>query len=110
MPTAFVAQNGAEIHESTKIAVTGCPTAISISSHKVKGKTATLSVYVPAAGKVTATGKGLTSVSKTYSGQEAQTFTLTQKKAGKLKTKIKLSFTPSKGKKQTKTLTVEFKK
>ncbi len=25
MPTAFVAQNGAEIHESTKIGVTGCP-------------------------------------------------------------------------------------
>jgi hypothetical protein len=27
MPTAIVAQNGAEIHESTKIAVTGCPKA-----------------------------------------------------------------------------------
>jgi hypothetical protein len=27
MPTAFVAQNGAEIHESTKISVTGCPKA-----------------------------------------------------------------------------------
>ena len=39
--------------------MTGCPTAISISSHRVKGKTATFSVYVPAAGKVTASGKGL---------------------------------------------------
>ena len=27
MPTAFVAQNGAEIHETTKIGVTGCATA-----------------------------------------------------------------------------------
>jgi hypothetical protein len=27
MPTAFVAQNGAEIHESTPISVTGCPKA-----------------------------------------------------------------------------------
>ena len=27
MPTVFVAQNGAEIHQSTKIAVTGCPKA-----------------------------------------------------------------------------------
>jgi hypothetical protein len=27
MPTAFVAQNGAEIHETTKITVTGCPKA-----------------------------------------------------------------------------------
>jgi hypothetical protein len=25
MPTVFVAQNGAEIHQSTKISVTGCP-------------------------------------------------------------------------------------
>jgi hypothetical protein len=33
MPTAFVAQNGAEIHESTKISVTGCPKA-----KKAKGK------------------------------------------------------------------------
>jgi hypothetical protein len=28
MPTAFVGQNGAEIHESTKIGVTGCPKAV----------------------------------------------------------------------------------
>jgi hypothetical protein len=27
MPTAFTGQNGAEIHESTKIGVTGCPKA-----------------------------------------------------------------------------------
>jgi hypothetical protein len=35
MPTAFVAQNGAEIHRNTKIAVTGCPKA------KAKKKTKT---------------------------------------------------------------------
>jgi hypothetical protein len=110
MPTELVAQNGAEIKQNTHIEVEGCPNTISISSHKVKGKTTTLSVYVPAAGKLTATGKGLSSVTKTYSGQEAQTFTLTQKKGGKLKTKIKLTFTPSKGKKQSKTITISFKK
>ena len=111
MPTEFLAQNGAVIHESTKIVVTGCPTAISISSHKVKGKTATLSVYVPSAGKLTATGKGLSSGSKTPSGQETITVTVSQKKAGKLETKIKLTFTPSgKGNRQSKDLTVEFKK
>ena len=110
MPTEFKAQNGAEIKQNTHIEVEGCPNTISISSHKVKGKTTTLSVYVPAAGKLTATGKGLSSVTKTYSGQEAQTFTLTQKKGGKLKTKIKLTFTPSKGKKQSKTITISFKK
>jgi hypothetical protein len=35
MPTAFVAQNGAEIHESTPIGVTGCPRA---KKAKAKGK------------------------------------------------------------------------
>jgi hypothetical protein len=32
MPTAFVGQNGAEIHESTKIGVTGCPKVETITS------------------------------------------------------------------------------
>ncbi len=35
MPTEFVAQNGAEIHETTKIAVTGCPKHV---RHKRKKK------------------------------------------------------------------------
>ncbi len=42
MPTAFTAQNGAEIHESTKIAVTGClkiKKKIKKSSKHHKGKT-----------------------------------------------------------------------
>jgi hypothetical protein len=110
MPTAFVAQNGAEIHESTAIDVTGCSGALSVVSSSVKKRTLTLSVYAPAAGKVTASGKGVSSGSKSYSGREALTFTLKQKKAGRLKTKIKLTFTPSKGKKQTKTVKVSFKR
>ena len=44
MPTEFIAQNGAEIHESTKIAVTGCPKAKhakkSSKHNKRKGKKA----------------------------------------------------------------------
>jgi hypothetical protein len=38
MPTAFVAQNGAEIHESTKITVTGCPKAKKTAKKKSKAK------------------------------------------------------------------------
>jgi hypothetical protein len=37
MPTEFVGQNGAEIHTSTKIAVTGCPKAKK-ATHKRKAK------------------------------------------------------------------------
>jgi hypothetical protein len=38
MPTAFVAQNGAEIHQSTKIAPAGCPKAKKTSKKKTKAK------------------------------------------------------------------------
>jgi hypothetical protein len=40
MPTAFTAQNGAEIHESTKIGVTGCPKARQAAKKKKKAKKA----------------------------------------------------------------------
>ena len=40
MPTEFVAQNGAELSQQTKIAVTGCPKAKKAkkTEHKAKGK------------------------------------------------------------------------
>jgi hypothetical protein len=40
MPTAFVGQNGAEIHESTKIGVTGCPKAKKATKKKKNAKKA----------------------------------------------------------------------
>jgi hypothetical protein len=90
--------------------VEGCGKTLSVVSTQVNKKTLKLSVFAPGAGKVTASGKGVSSGSKSYSGVEAQTFTLSQKKAGKLKTSIKLTFTPSKGKKQSKTTKVTFKR
>jgi hypothetical protein len=110
MPTAFVAQNGATLNQETHIEVTGCPNTVSIQSHSIKKHTLKLSVYAPGVGKLTVSGKGLTSETKSYSGREAQTFTLRQKMAGKLKTKIKLTFTPSKGAKQSKSVVISFKK
>ena len=38
MPTEFIAQNGAEIHEITRIAVTGCPKAKNSGKRKRHGK------------------------------------------------------------------------
>ena len=38
MPTAFVGQNGAEIHESTPVSVTGCPKAVPAKRAKTKKK------------------------------------------------------------------------
>ena len=36
MPTEFLAQNGAEIHEATKVSVTGCPRAKKVKKKKAK--------------------------------------------------------------------------
>jgi hypothetical protein len=38
MPTEFVGQNGVVLHQSTKIAVTGCPTAKKAKAKKTTGK------------------------------------------------------------------------
>ena len=60
MPTAFVAQNGAVIKQSTPISVTGCALAIRVVGHSVKGSHASIRVTVPSAGTLVATGTGIT--------------------------------------------------
>jgi hypothetical protein len=112
MPTILTGQNGAVVEQSTPVTVEGCPTELSFT-HKIKQKTLTLTIYAPAAGKITAAGKGLTTKSKTAKGQENLTITLEQKKTGEQKTTVKVAFTPSTGKdrkKQAKSAKVRFKK
>jgi hypothetical protein len=70
----------------------------------------TVTVYAPGAGKLTATGKGLTTAAKTAKGQENVTFTLKQKKAGRLNTSVKVAFRPGKGKQQSRATKIKFKK
>ncbi|HEY5342095.1 MAG TPA: hypothetical protein VIJ66_00330 [Solirubrobacteraceae bacterium] len=116
MPTEFVAQNGAKINESTPIAVTGCKPAITVTSHKVKGKTATIKVRVPSAGKLVATGKGLSKATKTSKGATTLTLKLTLNKkevaflkkhhAKRLKARIHLTFTTKSASKLTTSTTV----
>ncbi|HTA35161.1 MAG TPA: hypothetical protein VK761_00495, partial [Solirubrobacteraceae bacterium] len=95
MPIEYHAQNGATLNAKPTIAVSGCSTALAIQGRKVKGKTLTLTVYVPAAGKLTASGKGLSKASKKAGGREVLTLELKQKQAKKLRTKVKLSFVPA---------------
>jgi len=107
MPTEFIGQNGAELRQDTPITVEGCAPAITVVSHKVKGKTATIQVSVPGAGKLVATGKGLSKASKTATGTTTLSVKLTltngeaaalsKHKGRKLKAKINLTFTPKKG-------------
>ncbi len=113
MPTEFVAQNGAEIHESTPIEVQGCPSALAITGHRIKKKTLTVKIYVPAAGKVKIAGHGLHSKTKKAMGRETLTFRVNQKHAGRLHTRLRVVYTPTTGKdrkRQVKTLKLHFRK
>ncbi len=109
MPIEYHAQNGVLLTAKTPIAVQGCSSSISIASHKVSGRNVTLRVSVPGAGKLTASGKGLSKASKKAKGRETLTLKLHPRKGGKLKTKIKLSFVPAKGKKLARSLGVRFR-
>jgi hypothetical protein len=109
-PTTIVAQNGKRIVQSTPIEVQGCPDTLSIVSHTVKGRKLILTVLVPAAGRLTASGTGLSGTAKTAKNRETVTLTLRARRNGGLKTTVKLSFAPSKGKRQAKTLKVKFRK
>jgi hypothetical protein len=104
MPTALIAQNGAEIHQNTPITIEGCPKTLSITSHTVKKNTVTLSVYAPAAGKITASGGGVKPATKTSKGQETIILTLTKTPAHKQATRVKVTYTPTNGHKQAKSI------
>ena len=112
MPTVLQGQNGAQVTQSTPISVEGCSATVAISSHKIKQKTLTGKVYVPATGKVKISGKGLTSETKTATDRETLTFKLYQKRAGRLTTTLRVLFTPTTGKvrrSQVKTLRLRFR-
>jgi hypothetical protein len=117
LPNEFVSQaGGAPLKQSSAVTVTGCKPAITVKSHKVKGNTATISVTVPAAGKLVATSKGLSKGSKTSKGAttltvkltltKAETARLKKRRGRKLSAKIHLQFTPTKGARLTTTTTV----
>jgi hypothetical protein len=109
MPTTITAQNGAVLTQSTLVEPEGCSNTLTILSHRVKKRTVTLKVVVPSAGKLTASGKGLTSGSKTAGARSTVTITLNAKGHGKLNTKVKLTFTPTKGRKLTAAIAARFK-
>lgn len=60
-PTTIISQNGAKLTKNTTIAVTGCP--IQVLSHKRHGRRMILKIWVPEAGRVSVTGRGIKRVS-----------------------------------------------
>jgi hypothetical protein len=98
MPTAFVAQNGATLDQSTRIEVQGCPEALRVLSKRVARRTATVKLYVPAAGTVKLAGRGLRSKVATATGRETLTLSVGEARAGRLRTRLRVVFTPASGK------------
>jgi hypothetical protein len=64
MPVTLTGQNGAQLKQSTKIAVSGCR-AVTISNRRLSGKSVVLTFTLTAKGTVTITGGGLKRYRKT---------------------------------------------
>jgi hypothetical protein len=111
MPTTFTAQNGRVVEGRTPITVEGCSPEIRVIRHRVSGKHATVVVSVPSAGTLLAGGNGLSRVTKAV--RNAGTVQVTLKLSTReqqfvahhhnrrLMAPIRLSFTPSHGKRMT---------
>lgn len=73
MPTTIVGQNGAQVTQQTKIAVTGCPRpSVKIAKVKVKSDKLLVTVTTSTAGTVTVAGKGLKTLKKTLAAGSHQ--------------------------------------
>jgi hypothetical protein len=90
---------------------------VKILSHKVKGRVATLVISVPAAGKLTLTGRGVSTVRRKAGKASRVTVKVLLSKAGtaslhkhrnRLKVKLKAAFAPSSGARSSATSTVTF--
>ncbi|HST54788.1 MAG TPA: hypothetical protein VLJ42_02695 [Solirubrobacteraceae bacterium] len=110
MPTTIVAHSGAQLNQSTLIAVTGggvACTAISTGKvklvrHRVTGHTLTLTVQTPSAGRVRASGNHLEAVKRKVTKATRVTLKVKLTNAGlsllrtrgQLKLRVRVGFTP----------------
>jgi hypothetical protein len=117
MPTAFTAQNGAVIHQATPITVSGCKPRLLVRRHKVNGTNAKLTISVPLAGRLSASGKGIIAVRRRVAapGQVGVQVTLTAaerrflatRSAGRrVRVRVSLTLTASRGRRLHTSLTL----
>jgi uncharacterized repeat protein (TIGR01451 family) len=105
-PTVLVGQNGVEEKQNTRVTVEGCPGHIHIQAHSAGRKQVTITVYVPGAGHIQASGRGLQTKARSVGQSELVTFRLSKTRGGALSTQVVITFKPTKGGKQTKKLGV----
>jgi hypothetical protein len=110
MPTSVTGQNGALFTQRTSIEVEDCPDKIAVTRHEIDKRTLTISLYVPAAGKVTIGGRGLHTKAKTVEGRQTLTLAVGQTRAGRMSTKLRVTYLPKKGKRQVISFGLKFKK
>jgi hypothetical protein len=107
IPTTIIAYNGLVVKESPRIAVGGCPPTIKVLHHSFRGRFARIVVSVPSAGRLVASGKGLSRRVTTLgkAGAVALKLALSKGERGllahhprhRLKITVELKFTPSHG-------------
>jgi hypothetical protein len=105
MPTTIVAQNGATLHQNTTVAVSGCGTSrgVKILSRRVRGHTLLLRVRTFAAGRVSARGRYLKSISRRLRAAGTTTLKVPLAHSGlsrlrkrhRLRIHVRVSFRPS---------------
>jgi hypothetical protein len=114
MPTIITGQNGKQNKYTTVIAPVGC--GVQVVGHKVVGNTAYLTIRTYAAGRISGSGSGLSTVRRTLSGaSKATTLKVPLSSRGRsrrrpFKLKIRVGFVPKKpGAHSTASVTVSFR-
>lgn len=119
LPIVIVAQNGAVVRESPRIAVSGCRPTLKIVHHSVRGRVARIAVRVPSAGRLVVSGKGLSRVSRKLGKAGTVTVRLTLSKrerrflahhrGRRLKIAVEVLFVPSHGSRLSAHVTVHLR-
>ena len=114
MPTTITGQNGKTTKQNTTISVSSC--GVKVVGHKVVGNTAYLTVKTFAAGRISGSGKGVSTARRTLNGaSKGATLKVPLSSSGRarhkpFKVKIRVGFVPKKkGAHSTATVTVTFR-
>ncbi len=114
MPTIITGQNGKQIKQNTLISPTGC--GVQIVGHKIVGNTAYLTIKTFAAGRISGSGKALSTIYRTLGGaSKATTLKVPLSRGGRsrrrpFKVKIRVGFVPKKGAHSSASVTVTFRR
>jgi hypothetical protein len=91
MPVVITGQNGVQVKQNTKIAITGC--GVQVVGHKLVGRTAYLTIKTFAAGRISSSGSGVGRTSRSLSGaSNATTLKVSVSRGRPHKTKIRVGF------------------